>query len=359
MSLPAGAQRNLLLQLVGWFSLALGPLTIFDASGPLLGVSPYEALLLPGIGAWLLTSGFTGRPYVGKHTHPLAFMLALGYSFVAVLLNGGFTDSDVSLWPWLGLCYRFLLVKLILDSLAVLPMNLVRCVRMLAYVNLSVAVFGTIIIIRYSDIYFFRVGIYQAHDALSQLLQYTAYRNPNVLSRFLILTLPFCIFEILYGRAGFPKWLALCNVPVLFSAQSRVALLLLFMQTFVVLMLMGRRRGLMLPRFALVATVILAGWLIIGQARFSKVVNQYDQLGTTVRLELARGAFEAIRDRPLIGWGPGGSTDAIDRDYRISHVMTGIGRHDHVHLTLHNTLLCCCLRWNTAFQSPRCTALES
>lgn len=203
--------------------------------------------------------------------------------------------------------------------------------------SLVVVVGATIVLLKW-DLDFYRNGIYWVSGVERRILDATVYSNPNVLSRFILITTPFIIYAYI-KKPMVMGFLVSCSVLVLSSAASRTGIALyLILLTTIILSLLKR-----LPRISLyfIVFAFMSGALVVGDIMLDKLEakkQQYLHYGTTMRIELARASFRMIKEKPLIGYGPGKTKSIINSDESLQDFVQKV-ENERIEIAPHNTFL--------------------
>ncbi len=153
----------------------------------------------------------------------------------------------------------------------------------------------------YGNPYFFRTIHFQT-AIKGGLMHDILFTNPNELSRYLILTVPFILVFSFYLKnkqaALFARCICLAGVSIVFFGEGRAATVAMIIVVSVLTLKMKRKMITIV--FVGIAILLFSSSLILG--RFNEAVEK--GLETGHRKELMETSLEIIRAHPLLGSGP-------------------------------------------------------
>ncbi|NJL82502.1 MAG: putative bicarbonate transporter, IctB family [Chloroflexaceae bacterium] len=309
-----------LLRYGDWLGTLLVALVLL--LGPFVPTGIVGLVLVGGAGYWLL---LTLTETEGPSVTPIHLLVCL-YWAVALLAVAFSPVKSAALSGWMELTLyllQFALAARVLRS----PSRTNILVVLLLLVSLVVGVYGV------RQQFFGAEQLATWNDPTSTLAGntrvYSYLGNPNLLAGYLLLPLGFSIAALFAWRRWLPKTLALLAIVIngacLYFTDSRggwIGMLVLLVAWLLLLRVWWRER---LPRFwrrwllPLVlggAAVVLLGAIAALEPLRLRVMSIFagrEDSSNNFRLNVWLAVIEMIRDRPLLGIGPG--NDAFEAVY--------------------------------------------
>ncbi|WP_415893406.1 O-antigen ligase family protein [Neptuniibacter sp. PT8_73] len=310
--------------------LMLLALCFFDAMSRVLMLAPFEVLFL----LLLMMPLFVKVDWNGVVFYTLFLFLFVSLcSFVVSYENTGiygfkywfgqyaFRIGVVFVVVWLYL-YRFFQI----DDIA----------RSMFWVNLLVSLTGITLMALFSDLQFFRNGVYRLDEGFKGIIDLTAYYNPNVISRYLILTAPLALYYS-YRKSLFMTLLLIAsNFAVIYSAGSRMAVLCIFLM-FVLFMIFSKLKMSTKGVIFLIFTVFVFASFDRFYERMERKMEQVSEHGSSIRLAMLDATLDAVEKQPVLGYGPGMAKEVVNSDPEFISVYETLFPGNEHAIALHNT----------------------
>lgn len=156
---------------------------------------------------------------------------------------------------------------------------------------------------------------------------YSTLQNPNVLSEYLLLTIPLCAACLFAAKSWWKRFLFLCAAGIMCVCMiltfSRAGWLGLLFAAAIFLVLVDRRY-ILLGLAGVIVLFLVAPDMII--SRFASIGNMADG-STSYRVAIWMGTISMLKDYWLSGIGPG--TDAFNMIYPSYSYNTATAQHSH------------------------------
>lgn len=314
-------------------------LAFFDSTDRFFGVSPLEIMVL-GISIVLCIGILVGIkkivvPFKKGYFGAFAFAVIAMFSFFFNEVY--YSETDGQIRALIGQWYiRGLFVYLLLYGYRNKWLVL-RQIKGMVLANIIAVALSTCIVIMTSDIMFFRSTVLSFKSPFYEIVRCTSMSNPNVLGRFLVVTFPYAFIYFLQKGNYHIYVLFVLNLFIVICTFSRMSLIIYLLEFLFLFSFVDHSSTRKLILLLLGSLLIYTFSQNLAE-RINQKTNQIKTYGTTLRIEMLKASLNALKERPLLGYGAGSSMAVINRYSKLTFLCSKIKGREY-QLSQHNTLV--------------------